>query len=183
MAAPIETFETARLIAERRRAADFDDLRRLHQDPRAMATLSVDGRPLLAQQTRKGLRASLDHWRRYGYGTWTFRDKADQQFVGYCGLRQVDLDGHAEVELLYALMPAYWGRGLATEMACAVLAIGFERLGVASVIAYTLATNRASQRVMEKAGLTYERDIVHVGLPHVLYRITADEWNKNAHSP
>jgi hypothetical protein len=24
---------------------------------------------------------------------------------------------------------------------------------------------------MEKLGMTYERDIVHVGLPHVLYRL------------
>ncbi len=37
----------------------------------------------------------------------------------------------------------------------------------------TLPTNRASRRVMEKAGFGYERDTVHAGLPHVLYRLPA----------
>jgi RimJ/RimL family protein N-acetyltransferase len=44
------------------------------------------------------------------------------------------------------------------------------------VVCFTLTTNRASQRVMEKAGFEYERDIVHAGLPHVFYRITASGW-------
>src|SRR5689334_6477010 len=176
MKVSLETFQTARLRAERRRAADFDDLRRLHQDPTVMATLSADGQPLPVEQTRQSLRASLDHWDRYGYGIWTFHDRASRKFVGYCGLRRGDLAGRAEVELLYATMPAYWGQGLTTEMARAVLAVGFGELGLAEVICYTLTTNRASRRVMEKAGFSYERDIVHVGLPHVLYRLKAAEW-------
>jgi ribosomal-protein-alanine N-acetyltransferase len=173
MTESIDTFTTARLAATRRSAADYDDLRRLHQDPLAMATLSADGQPLPAEQTRASLNNSLEHWEREGFGIWTFRDLADGNFVGYCGLRREILEGREEVELLYALLPAYWGRGLASEMAAAVLAIGFERLGLADVIAYTLTTNRASQRVIEKAGFSYEREFVHVGLPHVLYRLRA----------
>jgi RimJ/RimL family protein N-acetyltransferase len=38
-------------------------------------------------------------------------------------------------------------------------------------VSFTLPHNAASRRVMEKAGLTYERDITHAGLPHVLYRL------------
>ena len=41
-----------------------------------------------------------------------------------------------------------------------------------SVVAFTLPDNTASRRVMEKLGMTYERDIVHADLPHVLYRST-----------
>jgi RimJ/RimL family protein N-acetyltransferase len=171
MAASIDAFTTARLVATRRSEADYDDLRRLHQDPLAMATLSADGQPLAEEQTRASLNNSLEHWERHGFGVWTFRDLVDSAFVGYCGLRCDVVEGRDEVELLYALLPAYWGRGLASEMAAAVLAIGFERLGLTDVIAYTLTTNRASRRVIEKAGFSYERDFVHVGLPHVLYRL------------
>jgi [ribosomal protein S5]-alanine N-acetyltransferase len=176
MPASLDTFTTARLIAMRRSAVDYDDLRRLHQDPQAMATLSADGRPLTAEQTRASLRSSLEHWERHGFGVWTFRGRADGAFVGYCGLRRGVVDGRDEVELLYALLPAYWGRGLATEMAAATLEVGFRHLGLAEVISYTLTTNHASRRVMEKAGFSYEREFVHVGLPHVLYRLIADEW-------
>jgi RimJ/RimL family protein N-acetyltransferase len=171
MAASIDAFTTARMAATPYSAADYDDLRRLHQDPVAMATLSADGQPLAEEQTRASLRSSLEHWERHGFGVWTFRDRVDGGFVGYCGLQRVVVEGCDEVELLYALLPAYWGRGLATEMARAVLDIGFQRLGLADIIAYTLTTNRASRRVMEKAGFSYEREIVHVGLPHVLYRL------------
>ena len=38
------------------------------------------------------------------------------------------------------------------------------------MVAVTLPDHVASQRVMLKVGLVYERDFVHVGLPHVLFR-------------
>ncbi len=50
---------------------------------------------------------------------------------------------------------------------------GFEHLGLAEVLCYTLQTNRAPRRVMEKAGFGYERDVVHAGLPYVFHCLTA----------
>jgi RimJ/RimL family protein N-acetyltransferase len=81
--------------------------------------------------------------------------------------------------LAYALVTEYWGRGLATEMAKEILTGAFERLGMEKVVCFTLTTNRPSQRVMEKAGFEYERNVVHAGLPHVLYRISASEWKES----
>ncbi len=48
-----------------------------------------------------------------------------------------------------------------------------------AIISYALPTNRASERVMEKQGFRYERDIVHAGLPHVFYRLTAAQWRED----
>jgi RimJ/RimL family protein N-acetyltransferase len=70
-------------------------------------------------------------------------------------------------------VPERWGEGLATELAQASIQSAFGPLGMRSIIAFTLPHNRASRRVMVKTGFEYERDIVHVGLPHVLYRRTA----------
>ena len=171
-----ETFRTDRLVAAPLRPEDFADLRRLHGDPRVMATLSADGQPLPEEETRRALQRHLDHWERHGFGLWAFRDPADGRFVGYCGLKHTEVDGNDEVELAYAVAADEWGKGLATEMAAVALRVGFERLGLPAVVCFTLTTNRASQRVMEKAGFAYEREIVHAGLPHVLYRLTAGEW-------
>jgi [ribosomal protein S5]-alanine N-acetyltransferase len=44
-------------------------------------------------------------------------------------------------------------------------------MGLGTVISYTLPGNLASRRVMEKLGFSYEREIVHYDLPHVLYRL------------
>jgi ribosomal-protein-alanine N-acetyltransferase len=165
----IITFRTDRLIAERLRFEDLDELCRMHRDPRVMATL---GGLRSAAQTQQFLRDNLRHWAQHGYGLWTFRSQADGRFVGRGGLRHVHVGGRDEVELAYALMAAFWGRGLATEMAKALVTVAFEPLGMADIVAFTLATNLASRRVMEKVGFQFERDLAHAGLPHVLYRIT-----------
>ena len=131
-----------------------------------MATL---GGARSEDETRQFLAANLAHWDRWGYGLWVFRNPAGI-FVGRGGMRHVALDGADEVELAYTLMPDFWGRGLATEMAQALLALARSRLGLMRVVAFTLVTNRASERVMTKLGLEFERQIDHAGQPHVLYR-------------
>jgi RimJ/RimL family protein N-acetyltransferase len=169
----IMTFRTERLIAERLRVEDLDELCRMHQDPSVMATL---GGLRSDEQTRQFLCDNLRHWDRHGYGLWVFRAQADGRFVGRGGLRHVHVGGHDEVEFAYALMAAFWGNRLATEMAKAIVTVAFEHLGMADIVAFTLATNQASRRVMEKVGCQYERDIVHAGLPHVLYRIKREDY-------
>jgi ribosomal-protein-alanine N-acetyltransferase len=169
----IMTFRTDRLIADRLRVEDLDVLCRMHRDPSVMATL---GGLRSAEQTQQFLRDNLRHWDRYGYGLWMFRAQADGRFIGRGGLRHVYVGEHDEVELAYALMVAFWGSGLATEMARAIVTIAFAHLGMAEIVAFTLATNKASQRVMEKVGGQFERDIVHAGLPHVLYRIKRETY-------
>jgi ribosomal-protein-alanine N-acetyltransferase len=167
---PVETFRTERLLAERLSEGDMADIRRMHRDPRVMATL---GGLRSDEETARYLRDNLDHWDRYGYGIWALRDRTDGRFVGRAGLRNTHVGGEDEVELAYALVADYWNKGLATEMAKAILEVAFEELGLTDVVCFTLPTNGASRRVMEKAGFEYERDVVHAGLPHVLYRITA----------
>jgi RimJ/RimL family protein N-acetyltransferase len=57
--------------------------------------------------------------------------------------------------LFYLLKEKYWGRGLATEAARAVLRHAFCALGLAQVDGGASADNIASRRVMEKAGMRY----------------------------
>jgi RimJ/RimL family protein N-acetyltransferase len=166
----VERFQTERLRAERLRPEDYDDLLRLSQDARVTATL---GGPRSAPETRKFLQDYIDHWARYGYGVWAFRDRAGDHFIGRAGLRNIRVGGRDEVELLYAVRAEEWGKGLATEMSEAILKVAFELLRLPDIVAFTLPTNRGSRRVMEKVGFRYERDIVHANLPHVLYRLTA----------
>jgi ribosomal-protein-alanine N-acetyltransferase len=115
-----------------------------------------------------------DHWEKHSYGLWVFRDQTDKRFVGRGGLRNVTLGAENEVEVAYAVMAEFWSKGVATEIATVSLKVAFERIGIGNIVAFTLPTNWASRRVMEKVGLRYERDIVHAGRPHVLYRIKGE---------
>ncbi|HEU5304176.1 MAG TPA: GNAT family N-acetyltransferase, partial [Gemmatimonadales bacterium] len=60
--------------------------------------------------------------------------------------------------------------GLGTEVAGACLDVGRSRLGLRSLVAITLRSNIASQRVLLKSGLVYEREVTHEGLLHLLFR-------------
>lgn len=170
----VETCRTARMLAGRPGPEDFPEWCRLRQDPRVAATLG-GLRP--EARLRKDFDGFLEHWARYGFGVWLWRDPADGGLIGHGGLRHFEVEGEAELELLYALRSESWGLGLATELAAASLEVGFTRLGLEDVVAFTLTTNKASRRVMEKVGMRYERDITHADLPHVLLRITAAEWH------
>jgi RimJ/RimL family protein N-acetyltransferase len=116
------------------------------------------------------LEMNMKHWADHGFGMWMLRDAASSAVIGRAILRHLAVEGTDEVEVGYGFMPDYWGCGLATEIAEACVRIGFEQLGLASLVAITTAPNLASQRVLSKAGLVYERDIVHAGLPHMLFR-------------
>jgi ribosomal-protein-alanine N-acetyltransferase len=171
----IQTLETERMLGQRPSRYDFADLDRLHHDPRVMRTLSRDGNIFSHEQTAQWLESNMAHWERYGFGAWLFRNKARGDFIGRGGLRHTHAGGHDEVELAYAISSAFWNQGYASEIARASLHVGFEQLELPNIVCFTLTTNRVSQRVMEKAGFRYERNIVYVGLPHKLYRIDSSD--------
>jgi RimJ/RimL family protein N-acetyltransferase len=99
---------------------------------------------------------------------------SDRRFVGRGGLRRVVIDGKEEVEVGYGLVPEFWGRGLATELAVASVRAGFDVLKLPDIVSFTLPTNNKSRRVMEKVGFQYEKDVVWADLPHVLYRLRSN---------
>jgi RimJ/RimL family protein N-acetyltransferase len=78
-------------------------------------------------------------------------------------------------------MAEHWGRGYATEGALAALQFGFEHFGLREIISMTAVINTRSQRVMQKLGMTCNRneDFDHPFVPaghklqrHVLCRLS-----------
>ena len=56
-----------------------------------------------------------------GCELWAAIDKASGQFIGRCGLLPWTIDQQEEVEVAFALAKAYWGQGLASEAAQAIV--------------------------------------------------------------
>ena len=164
---PANRFSTARLRADRIDSGDFTDLCRMHADPEVMKTL---GGLRSEEQTREYLQANLEHWDRYGFGLWILRELPGSAMIGRSALRHVDIEGRPEIELGYALFSDYWGRGFATEAVKAMLELAFEQLAISELVAFCLPDNAASRRVIEKSGGIFEREALHCGLRHVLYR-------------
>ena len=163
----LDRLETERLVGERLREEHFTHYRAMDTDSDVMATL---GGVRSENESWEGLRNGLEHWERNGFGPWVFHARETGEAVGGSALRRVEIEGQAEVEVGYRVAAAWWGRGIATEMASALVGVARDRIGLAEIVAFTLPDNLASRRVMEKAGFTYERDVEWAALPHVLYR-------------
>jgi RimJ/RimL family protein N-acetyltransferase len=165
----IEDFETARLAAVRLDPGHFDELCRMDSDPQFMGLL---GGVRDAAATAAYLERNLRHWDQYGFGLWLLRKRGSPagRFVGRAVLRHLEVEGRDEIEVGYAFYAELWGQGLAPEIAAACLRIGRETLRLPSIVAITLPENHRSQRVMTKVGMTYERDVIHGGRLHVLFR-------------
>jgi ribosomal-protein-alanine N-acetyltransferase len=165
--APV-TFATPRLTGERLAERHLEELLCLHQDPQVMRTL---GGARDAEWTASRLADQIEHWDRRGMGIYVVRERETGRFAGRVGLQAVVIDSVPEVEVLYALVPEFWGQGLATEAAGELVRIAFDVVDLQEVVAFTLIDNQASRRVMEKVGFLYERSGEHAGLPHVFYRL------------
>ena len=162
---------TARLVGRRPEPGDADAYVRFYSDPRTPEEL-WPSRLRTPDGARATLEAFIGHWQRWGFGVWTVL-LGGGEVIGHAGLQHTTIGGRPEIEVLWFIHPDHWNRGYATEMAREAVRVAFDVLGLADVISATVDGNAASRAVMEKLGMSYERDIEHAGLPHVLYRLSA----------
>ena len=166
----MESVTTERLAGRRPERADLPDWVRIFGDPRVEEELW----PLelrTPDRVAEILKSSIEHWDRWGFGTWTVLERPGGRIVGRVGLQHTTILGRPDVELAWFIDPDDWGRGYATEMAEEAVRAAFTTLGLDSVVAFTVNDNEASQAVMRKLGMEYETDVENAGMPHVLYRL------------
>ena len=102
------------------------------------------------------LAGPMDMVARLGFGFDVVERKEDGCPIGVCGLAKRDfLD---DVDIGYAFLPQYGGRGYAIEAAQGVMAHA-KALGLKRIVATVRPDNVASIRLLEKLGLRFERTI------------------------
>jgi ribosomal-protein-alanine N-acetyltransferase len=162
--------ETDRLLLREYAEEDAEAFFKLNTDPEVVRF--VPDKPLLnVEQARQTL---IDHpiadYRRYGFGREACILKSTGEQIGLAGLKYMDELG--EVDVAYRLLPAHWGRGLATEAALASVRYGFADLGLKRIIGLVMPENTASVRVLEKTGLSYAETVTFWGHRFSKYIIT-----------
>jgi ribosomal-protein-alanine N-acetyltransferase len=149
--------ETERLILRHQVPADLDDLWALYCDPEI--TRYIPDAPRSRAEAQEELEWHMNGHPKYPeLGLWATVQKETGTFIGRCGLLPWTIDGQNEVEVAYTIAREYWGQGLATEAAQAILQYGFERLNLPRLISLIDPDNIASQRVAEKIGMTFEKE-------------------------
>lgn len=160
--------ETPRLVLRHLEMRDLDDLFALYRDPE-MRQYYPDG-TLNYDQTKEELEWFLNgHPHHPELGLWATVLKANQRFVGRCGLLPWTLDGQFEVEVAYMIDKAYWGQGLGSEAAQAIADYAFHTLNRSRLICLIEEGNTASMAVARKIGMTFERTGSDEYGPYLLY--------------
>lgn len=110
------------------------------------------------------------HWEDHGFGPWVLVEREGGGFAGRGGLAWTSVEERAQIELPWSIEPHLQGSGLATEAAIAATEWARD-LGHEEVVALVLPANLASRRVAEKAGFDQDGEVIHAGLPHLLFRL------------
>jgi ribosomal-protein-alanine N-acetyltransferase len=146
--------ETARLTLRRIGLPDAPFVLGLLNEPSFLLHIGDKG-----VRTEEGARRYIEDgplasYARFGFGLNLVQLRDGGEPVGICGL--LKRDWLEDVDLGFALRPAFWGRGYAFEAASAVLAQGREEFGLRRIVAVTL-DNESSTRLLEKLGFRLER--------------------------
>ncbi len=91
----------------------------------------------------------------YRHFYWGVCKKGNGNIVGICALRDYSQD-HKTIEILYALLPKYWGQGIASEVIPKVVEFGFNSLDLNRIHATTEPRNAASTRILLNNGFKLE---------------------------
>ena len=180
--------QTERLTLRRWIPADREPFARLNRDAAVIEFLPG---ALTAEESDRLVDRIEAHFEQHGFGLWAAELRENAEFIGYIGLAIPRFEAAFTpcVEIGWRLASKYWGRGLATEGARAVVAHAFEVLALPGLVSFTVPANVRSIRVMEKLGMTHDPkdDFDHPLLPeghtlrrHVLYRLEREDWIRQA---
>ena len=153
--------ETDRLILRELVLDDAPFILELVNDPAWLRFIGDKGVRTLADARAYLLGGPMAMYRRLGFGLWLAELKDGlPASIGICGLIKRDTLDH--VDIGFAFLPPYRGRGYAYEAAAACLAYGRGTLGLDRIVATTALDNDASGRLLERIGLRFER-VVRLG--------------------
>jgi ribosomal-protein-alanine N-acetyltransferase len=159
--------QTPRLIIREYVAADEEANVDLYKDERVQQHISKRN----DEERRQKFRESIQGYETgTGLDRWGIFNKADGDFIGSCKL-QTSEDDPARVELGYVLAFKYWGMGIASELARALIDYGFNQKGLTEICACTDPENIASQNVLLKAGLVRDGKVFWHGRGLPFFRI------------
>ena len=157
--------ETERLIVRKWVPDDWKRFRTLFTDPRVMQYIG-DGQPWSDRRLKRWVDESIEIEKTRGWVLWPLVHREESEVIGFCGFWH---GFPPDVEMGWRLLPGYWGQGLMTEAASALMDHGFATYGFKRLVAVAQPANFASIRVMEKIGMTFERKFKYQGIEVVSY--------------
>lgn len=162
---------TKRLILRRLDQSDADEIYALRSDAEIMRFIRD---PQSRSESTRWIELVSSRWESDGIGFCAVIIRETGEFAGWCGLWK--LQETDEIEVGYAIAKRFWKRGFAIEAARAMLAYGFDELGLEKIVAVAREPNSASRRVMERLGMQFDYKGRFYSSELVHYSITRAEF-------
>jgi len=153
----VTILETGRLVIRRLTEADAPFILALVNDPDFLHNIGDRGVRNLDDAVRYIQAGPMASYERHGFGLFKVELRDGGTPVGMCGL--LKRDALPDVDIGYAFLPEFRGRGLAGEAAAAVLSYARDRLGIPRVVAIVSPGNHDSIRLLTKLGMAFERPV------------------------
>ncbi|MDO6963438.1 GNAT family N-acetyltransferase [Rhizobium alvei] len=176
--------KTERLILRNWTDTDADLFFEINSDPEVMEFFPFRRSREESDELLAKVRATIAET---GFGFYCLELAEASKPIGFCGLARANITppfSQDAIEIGWRLARPYWGLGLVTEAAQALLAYGFGEKGLPEIVSFAVHDNRRSTAVMERIGLKRDssRDFLHPRVPdavpllkpHVTYALTRD---------
>ncbi|MCY1635254.1 GNAT family N-acetyltransferase [Marinifilum sp. D737] len=156
--------ETERLFLREFILEDAQSMFDLNSDPEVIKYTGDP--PFESVEQAKAFLQNYDDYKKNGFGRWAMISKADNEFIGWCGLK---LNEEKFIDLGFRVFRKHWNKGYASEAAKACLTYGFQTLGFDEIIGRVLSENKASIKVLEKLGMRYWKNDTCHGFENARY--------------
>lgn len=166
--------ETERLLFRKITPADLDVIAETRSDPevnRYLGGAEMQSRDAI----EKRIPFYTESYAKFGFGFCLMIWKETGEVIGSAGLSPLGDTG--EIEVGYNMVKAFWGKGIGTEAARAWLDHGFNAAGLERIVAVAHLDNKASQHIMEKCGMHFEKIEKHYQMDCSFYAVGKDEFN------
>lgn len=149
--------ETERLILREFILDDAEFIIRLLNSPgwlKYIGTRNISTTDDAEKYITEKIRAS---YQKNGFGFYLVQTKSNDTSIGMCGM--VKREGLDDVDIGFALLPEYEGKGYAYEAAAATMSHARDKVKLKRIAAITVPYNTSSKKLLEKIGLKHEKMI------------------------
>ena len=146
--------ETERLILRKMTLADAQDMFEYASDPEATKYTLWDFHKSIEDSVQY-IKSVIQKYENKEVSDWGVILKENNKVIGTCAYLWWRTE-HNRAEIGYVLSRKYWGKGLMTEAVKEAIKFGFEQMQLNRIEGRCFLENLASQRVLEKVGMTFE---------------------------
>jgi len=171
----LDNQQTSRLLFRKIALSDVGQWLPFFEDPRAHQYWLSENKPPRLQCDAWYARQQQRYDEDLG-GMNALIEKSSGRLIGHAGLLIQQVDGQNELEVAYSLLPAFWGKGYATEAALRCRDYAFENDFAGTLISIISIANIPSTNVALRNGMQVDKQTVYHDNRVNIFRVTRVQW-------